>query len=58
MTEDALTLIKFLKTWGLYPKSGYGSIIINLQGHKIVNCEKKESIKLPLDMTMDNMVMD
>jgi hypothetical protein len=44
--EAIKKILEFFKSIGLYPSSGYGSIIINFQAHKIVNCEKKESIKL------------
>ena len=39
-------LISILKTTHAYPESGYGSVTVNLQGHKITHIEKKESIKI------------
>lgn len=44
LQEDKI--LKQLKEARIYPESGYGSVTINVQGHKIVNVEKKESIKL------------
>lgn len=39
-------LISMLKATHAYPESGYGSVTVNLQGHKITHIEKKESIKI------------
>lgn len=40
------SILKPLRAIKAYPESGYGSIVLNIQGHKIINLEKKESIKL------------
>lgn len=46
MSKAEKSIIEIFKTLQLYPASGYGSLIINIQSDKIVNIEKKESIKL------------
>ena len=39
-------LTDILTKLNLVPSSGYGSITINFQNFKIVNVDKKESVKL------------
>ena len=39
-------ILKALKAAGATPESGYGSTVINIHAGRIVNIEKKESIKL------------
>ena len=38
--------IEVLKKLDLMPESGFGSVTINFQNFKIVNVDKKESIKI------------
>lgn len=39
-------LIEALKFFKLWPESGFGDIVIKIQGHKIYLCEKKEQLKI------------
>lgn len=41
--KEILNLLKGKKA---YPESGFGSVTVNLQNHKITHLEKKETIKI------------
>lgn len=41
--KDILNIFKAIKA---YPDSGFGSVVVKLKEHRIVHCEKTESIKL------------
>ena len=46
MADLKSLFIEVLKKLDLIPQSGYGSVTINFQNFKIVNVDKKESMKL------------